>query len=392
MNDDFQQVTSMKKNILFVNPDYHNSFFIRDGLRARGWKADIYRSESYPKHLLFKDDCLTDNGNNHSCPSFLNRLCSITRKTKFFFQHIFRYHYFIVYGSPYVYSFLPGRLQLWFEKRNRCFELSLLRLFGKKIVYEPSGCNEEALKSDYEHHCPGLCSNCGYAKGVCNDAQNSHRLALRNKYGAASISVIPLPFNKTEPCHPIRYKCLDLDLWKPDLAIPKEHQLPKTKRLRIMHSFVDNNRQNDGKNIKGSPSILQAINRLKSEGYPVEYFYAKDIPSKDMRFYQAQADIIVEQLIYGWWGSTGVETLSLGKPVVCYLNPEWKKRFFSLYPEYSELPIIEADTYNIYGVLKKLVENPSLRQKSGKAARAFAESHFDINKNVIEIEDLLLSL
>ena len=54
-----------------------------------------------------------------------------------------------------------------------------------------------------------------------------------------------------------------------------------------------------------------------------------------MRFYQAQADIVVDQLIYGHWGSTAVECMALGKPVVCYLDKRWKENFMDNYPEYK---------------------------------------------------------
>jgi len=96
-----------------------------------------------------------------------------------------------------------------------------------------------------------------------------------------------------------------------------------------------------------------------------------------MRFYQQQADIIVEQLIYGWWGSTFVETAALGKPVVCYLRPSWKKFFLETFPEYTELPIVEADTQTIYVVLKRLAEDSDYRQRAGEASRKFAEMHFN---------------
>ena len=83
---------------------------------------------------------------------------------------------------------------------------------------------------------------------------------------------------------------------------------------------------------KGSQYVYRAFERLKSEGYNIEYVYLNNIKSSDMRYYQIQADIVVEQLIYGWWGSTGVETMSLGKPVICYLRRSWKEFFFKQFP------------------------------------------------------------
>ena len=82
-----------------------------------------------------------------------------------------------------------------------------------------------------------------------------------------------------------------------------------------------------------------------------------------MLYYQLQADIVVEQLIYGWWGSTGIETMALGKPVVCYLRSEWKENFLNHFKEYSSLPIVEADTSTIYEVLKKLTIDDDYRRK-----------------------------
>ena len=111
-----------------------------------------------------------------------------------------------------------------------------------------------------------------------------------------------------------------------------------------------------------------------------------------MRFYQAQADIVVEQLIYGWYGSTFVETSALGKPVICYLRPSWKKFFLKTFPEYDSLPIVEADTKTIYKSLKKLVEDADLRFQIGLDSRRFAEKHFNPEKNTKNLIKVLMGI
>jgi glycosyltransferase involved in cell wall biosynthesis len=178
---------------------------------------------------------------------------------------------------------------------------------------------------------------------------------------------------------PIKYKVIDLNLWKPGLEIPKEYLLPYTKNLRILHSaYLDkSDRTWQGRNIKGSPYVLAAIEQLKVEGHAIEYVYISDKPSNQMRFYQAQADIVVEQLIYGWWGSTGVETMALGKPVICYLRPSWRELFLNLHSEYEDIPIVQADTQTIYESLKNLVVDADYRKQKGKESRIFAEQHFN---------------
>ena len=192
----------------------------------------------------------------------------------------------------------------------------------------------------------------------------------------------------------MKYKSIDLNLWHPSLTIPPEHQLVASDKIRILHGayLTKSGRDWQGRNIKGSPFVLAAIERLKQEGHPVEYLFIENKPSNQIRFYQAQADIVVEQLIYGWWGSTGVETMALGKPVVCYMRPSWKTFFLNTFLEYDSLPIVEADTNTIYDELKKLVTDADYRRRKGEDSRRFAEAHFDPEKNAKAFEKLLETL
>lgn len=380
-----------KKRALFYNPDYHTSFLMRDELRKQDWKADIYCPAGYPKILLYSQPDISDEYSSRVTSGFFSKLQKFFCKLKFFFKLAFGYHYFVVYGTPFIYPFIPYFFKKKFIKKIYSFELSILKFFGKKIIYIPSGCRDEALRKNYLKHHPDMCNNCPLALGRCDDAENLMKIQFLQKYGDFIVASAPSPLTRLKKSI-TKYKCIDLDLWNPNISIPKEFLLPPTKKLRILHSFYNKHRTGSGRNIKGSPFVLGAMDRLKKEGYAVEYVHLDSVQSKDMRFYQVQADIIVEQLIYGWWGSTGVETLSLGKPVVCFLHPEWKKEFFHRFPEYDSLPIVEASTDTIYDALKQLVIDREYRISSGKAARAFAERHFDVKKNTLDFVKMMKKL
>ena len=45
-----------QESILFINPDYHNSFILRDKFRDLGWKAEILAHENHNKNLLYQND------------------------------------------------------------------------------------------------------------------------------------------------------------------------------------------------------------------------------------------------------------------------------------------------------------------------------------------------
>lgn len=365
------------RSVLFVVPNYHTTFLLRDELRRGGWRSDVYVPYWYPAKLLYQNDGIV-----FIKPA--SRLVLYLKNLIWLFVFFLRYKYFVVYSATTIMP-LPSA---WLQKimgEGFQLDLALARLMGKKLIYDPSGCNDTETKENFSKLDRGfVCGNCGWSHEACHDDKNRRKFAVIRRYFHLKLGHSGFQGTQYDSVS-LRYKSFDLDLWSPDLVTPQKYLLPPTNNLRIMHSFFKTDREHGGKNIKGSPYILAAIERLKTEGHPVEYFYITDISVHEMRYYQAQADIIVEQLIYGWWGSTGAESMCLGKPTVCYLRPSWKDEFMRDYPEFAVGPVVEADTQNIYQVLKKLVEDRVYRDEMGKRARTFAEQHFDVKKNVQEL-------
>ena len=94
------------------------------------------------------------------------------------------------------------------------------------------------------------------------------------------------------------------------------------------------------------------IEDLQRSGHDVELMFFTDVPNKELRFYQAQADIVVDMLTFGMFGAGVREAMMLGKPVVCYLRPEWLDSMRREVPEYvDELPIVSATPETVRGVL-----------------------------------------
>jgi len=282
-------------------------------------------------------------------------------------------------------------MSLLFPKTWSTFAFRFSTFWGSKLIYLPTGCLEELSKAEYSLLDSGaVCNNCGYWDR-CDDTINLKNFERVRTYFHKAISFGITPVTQYHATH-MRWKIIDLDLWNPELAVPKEHRLASTKSLKVLHSFSSGGRDFEGRNVKGSPFIRVAVERLRSEGHDVEFMFLSDKNSRDMRFYQVQADIIVEQLRAGWWGSTGVETMALGKPVVCYLRTEWKDFFLRKFPEYQDLPIVEASVDNIYEVLKQLLDDPEQRAKYGERSRKFAEQHFEPEKNARDLSQFLLDL
>lgn len=382
-----------RRSVLFVRPDYHCSFFYRDELRKMGWRADIYVPWKYPEKLLYSTEDILRPWRVRRLPKRPRRAVNHALGAMWWLRFALRYRTHIYYGRPPALTYFERALGL--ERlfgRGFSVELALARALGIRLVYLPTGCHDQETKENFTLLDDGnVCGNCG-AWDRCDDARNSENFARISRYFDVNIGTGELASTQYETTA-LRWKSIDLTLWAPGLPIPDEHRLPPTRNLRILHSnfLKESKRSWRGRNIKGSPFVHAAVEQLKEEGHPVEYFFVDGVKSRDMRFYQAQADIVVEQLIYGWWGSTFVEAAALGKPVVCYLRPDWKTRFMEHWG-YRELPVIEATTTTIYEALKRLVVDEEYRERQGSAARSFAVTHFDPVDNARALAELLEGL
>jgi glycosyltransferase involved in cell wall biosynthesis len=382
-----KELSSMKiikeQSILFIKPDYHYSFTYCEELSKRGWDAHIYVPSHYPENLLSYNEYIL------KTPSVLGYFTNKYIETLWLIRQSIKYKNIVFYGKIHTFSSksLSSKLS---KKRRFILELAILKMLKKNLIYLPSGCHDEFTKEEFFQFDYGnVCSNCGFFDR-CNDEINKINFDVVKKYFTTSIN---LGFYKTPHYESsvIKYKCIEV----PDKIfldkVPREYQLLKNNNIKIFHSTALETRQTNSKNIKGSNHIKEAVSRLRDEGYSCEYVHLSGIPASKMKYYQAQSDIYVDQLIYGMWGSTAIEAMSLGKAVICYLRPEWKENFLNNFG-YTDIPIIEATTASIYSTLKKLLEDTSLIEKFGEASKNFAMKHYDIQDNVDEFINLIKKL
>ncbi len=125
--------------------------------------------------------------------------------------------------------------------------------------------------------------------------------------------------------------------------------------------------------VKGTRYILDAVSRLQSEGIALEFILVEGVANVEARRIYERADLLIDQMLCGWYGGLAVELMALGKPVMCYLRQD-DLRFIPLRMR-QELPIINVTPSTLYDTLKQwlTVRKHELAQVGQKGC-AFVET------------------
>ncbi len=118
--------------------------------------------------------------------------------------------------------------------------------------------------------------------------------------------------------------------------------------------------------LKGTPALVEAIDRLQADGVDVRLELIERLPNDLLRERVLAADIVVDQLLCGF-GFFAVECLSLGKPVLS--NVGWMSPELRQLPEMRACPIFDADAATVADVLRRLAGDAELRRTAGEQGR-----------------------
>jgi len=272
-----------------------------------------------------------------------------------------------------IFHFFFGRSLITFH-----LDVPFLKLAGKKIVMSFLGsdirCSTPVLEGIRDRR------DCNYCKYPCNLSRKKKRV----KYWACNADAIIAGVDNPQlldyyliPYHVIPLPC-DIEYWKP---FKSTFYTKEKDEVLIVHA-PSNMRA------KGTPIIAEVIQKLKIK-YKINFKVLYNIPNSVVREWLNVADIVIDQFGTGWHGTLSLESMALGKPTLCYINEEYKRR----YPQYSKLPIVNIIPTNIYKVLESLTNDAPLRKRIGVASRKYVEKVHDsriVCKNLLNIYKSLI--
>lgn len=245
-------------------------------------------------------------------------------------------------------------------------DLKIASFFGKVIFVTYQG--DDARQGDYcrksypIHFVHFVDQDYYFEK---SDKWKRRRIKLFDKYADVIYAVNPDLLNVLPPkARFLPYAGVDLAQWQPIWLPENDDFVP-----HVIHSPTH-------RLVKGTSFVEDAVQRLIAEGVKFKFTLIEGISNDEARKIYESADILIDQLLAGFYGGLGMELMSLGKPVICYMRNEDLIHL----PEKmrDEIPIINATPETVYQVLKDFltIRKNELR-KIGIKSRRYVENWHD---------------
>jgi glycosyltransferase involved in cell wall biosynthesis len=242
-------------------------------------------------------------------------------------------------------------------------DLPILRRAGKGIVMTYQG--DDARQGDYilRQYDVSIAHDVADYYTAAGDVARRRRIRRVDRYANAVFALNPDLLNVLPArARFLPYASVDVKAWKP---VP----FGTTGRPVVLHAPTD-------RRAKGTRLILEAADRLHADGVDFEFVLVEGLTHEKARREYERADLVVDQVLAGWYGGLAVELMALGKPVVAYIRPADLDRI--PVEMRNELPVIDAEPSTITDVLRRLLTTDrALLPEFGARSRAYVERWHD---------------
>jgi hypothetical protein len=257
-----------------------------------------------------------------------------------------------------IFHFNFGQTLLQVRQLGRVMdELPLLRRSGKTILVTFQGCDVRPFANCF-------CRNRACAATTRYRAPAAARLlyyADRSFYLNPDLGpLLPgaefLPYANVDP-----------------RAVEPSPPSARSGELVVVHAPTD-------PAVKGTRHLVEAVRELRERGVALRLELLEGLSRQQVLERMATADLVVDQLLLGWYGGVAVEAMALAKPVICFIDERRN-------PFGSDLPILRATPATLVEVLRRAVGDRDTLLAAGVAARRFVESEHDpreIARRVLE--------
>lgn len=244
-------------------------------------------------------------------------------------------------------------------------DLCLLRSLGKGIVVTYQG--DDARQGDecrrrFRIH-PADEAGPGYYTPT-GDAERRRRIQIFDRYADRIYALNP------DLLHVLPGRAAFLPYGNIDVRTLRPEPRPRRERPTIVHAPSH-------RGVKGTRFLLEAVRRLRDEDrLDVDLVLVESRAHAEALQLYRSADVLVDQLLCGWYGGLSVEVMAMGVPSICYIREE--DLAFVPTAMRTELPIIRAEPDTVRDVLREwLTTRRAELPARGAESRRFVERWHD---------------
>lgn len=159
------------------------------------------------------------------------------------------------------------------------------------------------------------------------------------------------------------------------LVTPKDETLPISAEhpLRLLHAP-------NHQAVKGTAHIRRAVRELAEEGVPVVLDLIEFSPNEVVLAAIDRADVVVDQIVIGWYALFSIESMALATPAICYLRPDLERLYVDagLLGE-GEVPLISATPHTIKETLRRLaLSDRATLAALGRRSQDYVRAHHSL--------------
>lgn len=272
-----------------------------------------------------------------------NRLIRYIIQTYCLLVSLFKYDIFHFYFGQ---TFLPLHI-----------DLPILKLFRKKIFFTFQGSDIRQKKESYTLN--GVRYNLKFDYIIKQKSDLIKKIKIRFIHFFADESFVLNPdlLLVSPKSQLLLYS--NFDIWQTkNIYINKK----KDAIFRIIHAPSK-------KDIKGTKFVIDACNTLSKEFPQLKLDLVENVTTDVVLNRAKKADLAIDQLLIGWYGGFAVEMMSLGVPVMCYIDTN----MLSYIAYKKEMPIINTNTKNITKKIKYILNNRYILKKISQQSREYIE-------------------
>lgn len=242
---------------------------------------------------------------------------------------------------------------------------------SSKIIVTFNGCDARQKRSNKIFtSCETWNEEISYNHLYGNDVINkikTQRIKKFDKYADHIFTVNPDLFKFL----PERTKFLPYSIasWD-DIKCMGSSKIASNKKIKIVHAPTN-------RDLKGSKFIIESLTKIKRKYSNVEISLVENMKHQDALKEYKEADLVIDQLLIGWYGAFAVEVMKMGKPVMVFIRKSDLKYIDKKMAQDCLDSFITVDPTNLYEKLCLYLDNPAKLREISKASVEYVNKWHD---------------